>query len=82
VNSKVAGVLVTDDEMAEFMGSGRAPTARISPQTDNGDRDIAVNDRCSISRDPCHKYELTSTLAEVYQGLDRFCAETQPLADP
>jgi hypothetical protein len=67
VNSEVAGVLVTDDQMAKLVGSGCAPTPWIASETDDRDRNIAVQDRCSIARDLCHEYELTGLLAQFDQ---------------
>jgi hypothetical protein len=43
VNSEIAGVLIPDHEVSEFVGSRSTATPRISLKAHNRDRDIAID---------------------------------------
>jgi hypothetical protein len=45
MNPEVTGVLIADDEVAEFVGSCSPTTPRITPPAHNRYGDIAVNHR-------------------------------------
>jgi hypothetical protein len=45
VDPEVAGVLIADHEMPEFVGSGSTATPWFSPEAHHGDRYIAVDHR-------------------------------------
>ena len=45
MNPEIAGVLITDHEVAEFVGSGGTATPGIAPEAHDRDRDIAIDHR-------------------------------------
>lgn len=43
VDSEVAGVFITDDKVSQFVCRSGTPTAGITVQADDRDRDVIVN---------------------------------------
>ncbi len=75
MNPEIAGVLITDHEVAEFVGGGSTAAAWITPKAHDRDRDIAIDHRCAFAGNIGDQNVLARTLAQVYERID--CATAQ-----
>ena len=82
MDPEVAGVFVTDDKVSQFVRRGGTPTARVTVQADNRDRDVIVNYRSTFAGNLRHEDQQARKLAELREGINGLEATAEVLAQP
>ncbi len=70
MNPEIAGVFITDDQVAEFVSGGSTAAARIAFKAHDRDRDIAFDHRCALPGNIGDQDILARTLTQLRQRID------------
>jgi hypothetical protein len=82
MDPKVAGVLVTEDQMSKLMRSSRTSTSGIASKAYHCGGHIVVDDGGAVAGKFGDKHELSSPLAYLREGFDGLHGEAKLFAQP